>query len=285
MQSRSKSGIHLPRINPTLLLTHCEPQSVKQALTDPDWLSAMLQEYEALMKNNTWNLVPLPPNRKPIGCKWDFRVKENADGSINKYKARLVAKGFNQVPGFDFSETFSPVVKLVTIRLIISLALTNQWQLAQLDVNNAFLNGLLHETVYVPQLPGFQDTNSSLVCKLNRALYGLKQAPRQWFERLQSTRIQFGFAASKCDPSLFIYKTKSHTVYLLVYVDDIIITGSSIPLIQHLTSQLNSKFSLKQLGLLDYFLGIEVKTSGICCRKPVWQKLNPFPLLWLLVAS
>ena len=94
---------------------------------------------------------------------------------------------------------------------------------------------------------------------MNRALYGLKQALQQWFERLQSTLIQFGFVASKCDPSLLIYKTTSHTVYLLVYVDDIIITGSSDQLIQHLTSQLNSKFSLKQLGLLDYFLGIEVK--------------------------
>ena len=163
MQTRSKSVIHLPRVNPTLLLAHGEPKSVKQALTDPNWLSAMQQEYEALMKNNTWSLVPLPPDRKPIGCKWVFRVKENADGSINKYKARLAAKGFNQVAGFDFSETFSPVIKPMTIRLILSLALTNQWQLVQLDVNNAFLNGLLNESAYMSQPLGFQDTNSSLV--------------------------------------------------------------------------------------------------------------------------
>jgi len=103
MQTRSKSGIHLPRINPTLLQAHCEPKSVKQALTDPNWLLVMRQEYEASMRNHTWDLVPLPPDRQPIGCKWVFQVKENADASINKYRARLVAKNFNQVAAFDFS--------------------------------------------------------------------------------------------------------------------------------------------------------------------------------------
>lgn len=197
--------------------------------------------------------MPLPPDRKAIGWKWVFQLKENADGLINKFKARFVAKGFNQVQGFDFS----PVVKPVTIRLILTLAVINQWKLFQLDVNNAFLNGLLNESVYMSQPPGFKDSNSSLVWRLNRALYGLKQAPREWFERLQFTLIQFGFVASKHDPSLFIYAA---SVYLLVYVDDIIISGSSIQLIQQLTSQLNAKFSLKQLGQLDYFVGIEVKT-------------------------
>ena len=133
------------------------------------------------MKNQTWDLVPLPPNRKAVGCKQVFRVKENADGSINKYKARLVAKGFHQVHGFDFHETFSPVVKPITVRIILTLALTNAWDLFQLDVNNALLNGLLEETVYMVQSPGFKSADKGLVCKLNKALYGLKQAPRQWF--------------------------------------------------------------------------------------------------------
>ncbi|KAK2454628.1 putative mitochondrial protein [Trifolium repens] len=258
MQTRAKSGISLPRQNPKLLLTHTEPKTVKQALTDPKWYDAMKSEFDALQKNETWTLVPLPPHRKAIGCKWVFRTKENADGSINKFKARLVAKGFHQVQGFDFNETFSPVVKPVTIRLILSLAISYKWPLKQLDINNAFLNGNLDEEVYMTQPQGFESTDSSLVCKLQKALYGLKQAPRQWFDKLTTTLLQFGFKASKCDPSLFIYSKDRQIVYLLVYVDDIIITGSSTMLVQNLVEKLNSAFSLKQLGDLDYFLGIEV---------------------------
>ena len=132
-----------------------------------------------------------------------FRVKENADGSINKYKARLVAKGFHQIHGFDFHETFFPIIKLVTIRVILTVA--RRWKLFHLDVNNAFLNGILDETVYMQQPPGFEASDKSLVFKLNKAVYGLKQAPRQWFTRLQHTLQQLGFVSSSCDTSLFIY--------------------------------------------------------------------------------
>ena len=125
MQTRSKSGIHNPRLHPSLFLAHSEPKTVTQALKNSDWFAAMQQEYDALLKNRTWDLVPLPSNRQAIGCKWVFRVKENADGSINKFKARLVAKGFHQVHGFDFHETFSPVVKSVTICIVLTLTLTH----------------------------------------------------------------------------------------------------------------------------------------------------------------
>ncbi|MCI27024.1 retrovirus-related Pol polyprotein from transposon TNT 1-94, partial [Trifolium medium] len=168
--------------------------------------------------------VSLPPHRQAIGCKWVFRVKENPDGSVNRYKARLVAKGFHQRQGFDFTETFSPVVKPVTIRIILTIAITHHWSIQQLDVNNAFLNGILDEEVYMTQPQGFDNGNPSQVCKLNKALYGLKQAPRQWFERLQTTLLQLGFKSSKCDPSLFTFTNQGSTLYLLVYVDDIIIT-------------------------------------------------------------
>nr|KYP36808.1 Retrovirus-related Pol polyprotein from transposon TNT 1-94 [Cajanus cajan] len=137
----------------------------------------MQSEYTALMNNNTWSLVDLPPHRHTVGCKWVFSIKENVDGSINRYKARLVAKGFHQQQGLDFTETFSPVIKLVTIRIILTLAITNHWDIQQIDVNNAFLNGHLTEDIYMEQPPGFEVSNKKLVCKLNRALYGLKQAP------------------------------------------------------------------------------------------------------------
>lgn len=255
MVTRSKIG----NLKPQIFLTHTEPSSVKQALAHPDWLEAIKAEYTALMNNNTWTLVELPPHRQAIGCKWVFRIKENLDGTINKYKARLVAKGFHQKFGFDFNETFSPMVKPVTIRIVLTLALTYGGTLQHIDINNAFLNGLLDEEIYMVQPPRFVSTNKSLVCKLNKALYGLKQAPRAWYERLNAALLQFSFVTSKCDPSLFTYSNGAHLIYALVYVDDIILTGSSPQPISDLISKLNAKFALKQLGDLDYFLGIEVK--------------------------
>jgi histone deacetylase 1/2 len=185
-------------------LAELEPKTIKGALTDPKWLQAMEAEYHALMANNTWSLVPLPPHKKAIGCKWVFRVKENPDGTVNKFKARLVAKGFLQTAGFDFTETFSPVIKPITIRIILTLAVTFKWQVQQIDINNAFLNGILQEEVYMTQPSGFEASDKSLVCKLHKSLYGLKQAPRAWYERLTQTLLNMGFVKSRCDPSLLV---------------------------------------------------------------------------------
>src|ERR1051325_7571896 len=211
------------------------------------------------MEKHIWTLTTLPSHRKAIGCKWVFKVKENSDGSLKKYKARLVAKGFGQQYGFDYHENFSPVIKPTTIEVLLTLALTYQWDVQQIDVNNAFLNGSLEEEVYMSQPPGFESANKSLVCKLNRALYGLKQAPRSWYEKLHKTLFQFGFVASKCDHSLFMYNHQGVTLYVLVYVDDILVTGSSAPLIHKVISKLHSEFALKKLGRPEYFLGLEVK--------------------------
>src|ERR1051325_5690794 len=219
----------------------------------------MQQDFNALLAKNTWTLTSLPPHRKAIGCKWVFRVKENSDGSLNKYKARLVAKGFNQKYEFDYNETFSPVVKPATIKVLLTLALTYEWEVQQIDINNAFLNGALEEEVYMMQPLGFENANKSLVCKLNRALYGLNQAPRSWYDKLHKTLFQFGFTASRCGHSLFLYNHQGITLYVLVYVDDILITSTSSTLIHKLISNLHNIFALKKLGKPTYFLGLEVK--------------------------
>ena len=209
----------------------------------------MDEEVAALARNHTWSLVPPPPAPyKPIGCKWVFRIKRHPDGTIQKYKARLVAKGFHQKEGLDFDQVFSPVVKPATVRVMLSIALSKGWSIRQFDFNNAFLNGDLQEHVYMQQPEGYQSSNSQLVCKLQKALYGLKQAPRAWFTKLSSTLHQFGFNSTKSDTSLFTKFTASSTTYILVYVDDILITGTNASEISELIDKLNSIFTLKDLG-------------------------------------
>lgn len=258
MTTRGKNGIVKPKQYPSVLLMELEPSSYKIALKDPKWVAAMEEEYNALIKNHTWDLTDLPQKRQPIGCKWVFRIKQNPDGTVNKYKARLVAKGFHQQHGFDFTETFSPVVKPVTVRTVLTIAISKGWSLTQLDVNNAFLNGILQEEVYMEQPPGIKTSAPGMVCRLKKAIYGLKQAPRAWFDRLHLALKGFGFVSSRCDPSLFTLITSTYTIYMLVYVDDIIVTGNSQSHIQQLIQKLHSQFALKQLGKLEYFLGIEV---------------------------
>ncbi|KAF5819826.1 putative RNA-directed DNA polymerase [Helianthus annuus] len=243
-----------------------EPRSYKEAVSDPNWVRAMNEEMEALHKNNTWQLVDLPLGRKPIGCKWVFKIKYKSTGEIERYKARLVAKGYSQKEGIDFEETFSPVVKMVTVRCIISLAVEKNWPLYQLDINNAFLYGDLKEDIYMSLPEGYYSKDESKVCKLVKSLYGLKQAPRMWNEKLVRVLIDFGFKQSKCDHSLFIKSTNSVFLVLLVYVDDIVLTGNDISEIDKVKKLLQSKFLIKDLGLLKYFLGIEVirSSQGIC---------------------
>ena len=167
-----------------------EPETVELALQKDEWKQAMISKFEALQRNNTWSLVPLLEERIPIGCRWIYRVKENPDGSVEKYKTRLVVKGFHQQVGFDFNETFSPVVKPTTIRIVFTIALSRGWSVRQLDINNAFLNVILQEEVFMSQPQGFVDEKHlEYVCRLHKALYGLKQAPRAWFERLHKALL------------------------------------------------------------------------------------------------
>ena len=237
-----------------------EPKTLKTALKNPLWTQAMKEELQALHQNQTWVLVPRPNNVNVIGSKWVYRIKYREDGTIDRYKARLVAKGFTQVPGVDFDETFSPVIKATTIRLILAIAVSSKWLIKKLDVRNAFLHGLLKETVYMEQPPGFRNSrHPAYVCKLKKSLYGLKQAPRAWFECLSQALISLGFSSSKADSSLFIFNNKSILILILIYVDDVIITGNNEKEIQSIINNLSSKFALKDLGNLHYFLGIEVQ--------------------------
>ncbi|XP_070677804.1 uncharacterized protein [Malus domestica] len=205
-------------------------------------------------------LVPPQPSQNLIGCKWVFRIKRHSDGSIDRYKARLVAKGFHQRSSVDFLDTFSPVVKPITIRIVLHLALTHGWPLRQLDVNNAFLHGSLSEDVYMVQPPGFgESTVPTHVCKLRKALYGLKQAPRSWYKELSTFLLNQGFVNAISDTSLFIFRQDNDVIFLLVYVDDLVLTGNNTSLLSMFIQALANRFSVKDLGNLHYFLGVEVR--------------------------
>lgn len=156
-----------------------EPNTVAEAFQDPKWVATMDSEHSALLRNKTWHLVPPPKGKNIIDCKWVYKIKKKADDMIDRYKARLVAKGYKQRYGIDYEDTFSPVVKAATICLILSIAVSKGWSLRQLDVQNAFLHGLLEEEVFMWQPPGYADkSHPNFVCKLDKAIYGLKQAPR-----------------------------------------------------------------------------------------------------------
>ncbi|CAL2225396.1 unnamed protein product [Prunus armeniaca] len=241
--------------------TIVEPSSYEDAAPHSHWQEAMQSELQALSDNHTWSLTPLPAGKKPIGCRWVYKVKLKSDGSVERYKARLVAKGFTQLEGVDYHDTFSPTAKMPTIRCLLALAAARNWSLHQLDVNNAFLHGDLHEEIYMLPPPGLRRQGENLVCRLHKSLYGLKQASRQWFAKFSQAICSTGYIQSKADYSLFTrHKGHSFTA-LLIYVDDIVITGNDPIAISALKAFLHRHFHIKDLGDLKYFLGIEVSRS------------------------
>ncbi|KAI3729915.1 hypothetical protein L6452_18587 [Arctium lappa] len=235
------------------------PRNPLDALKNPDWNKAMTEEFRALIDNNTWELVPRTHAMNIVHSMWIFRHKTKSDGSLERYKARLVCDGRSQKEGIDCGETFSPVVKPTTIRTVLSNALSNAWEVHQLDVKNAFLHGHLHETVYMHQPPGFRDHHlPNHVCLLKKSLYGLKQTPRAWYQRFAEYVFTLGFKHNKCDHSLFVYKNGNHTTFLLLYVDDILLITSSSTLRHDFMALLAKEFAMKDLGPFSYFLGISV---------------------------
>ena len=259
------------------------PSNVQEALADPRWTEAMVVEMAALEKNNTWDLVTLPKGKKTVGCRWVYTIKHKADGTIERYKARLVAKGYTQSYGVDYQETFAPVAKLNTVRILLSLAANQDWPLLQFDVKNAFLHGEILEEIYMDLPPGMIDSNEMKVCKLRKALYGLKQSPRAWFGRFTKSMKAFGYKASNSDHTLFLKKGGGKITALIIYVDDMIVTGNDQDEMSSLQKYLASEFEMKQLGNLKYFLGIKVARSKhgifLCQRKYTLDLLSETGLL------
>ncbi|GAU37804.1 hypothetical protein TSUD_276210, partial [Trifolium subterraneum] len=251
--------------------TISEPTCYEKAICDENWRTAIQAELTALEKNNTWKLVSLPPHKHSIGCKWVFKLKLHASGTIERYKARLVAKGYTQTEGIDYLDTFSPVVKMTTIRMLLAIAASENWPLYQLDVNTAFLHGDLNEEVYMQPPPGLALSNPNLVCKLQRSLYGLKQASKQWNTKLTETLTSSGYVQSKSDYSLFTKQASTGFTVILVCVDDLVLGGTDSTEIQNIKALLDAKFSIKDLGSLKYFLGFEVARTqagiSLCQRK------------------
>lgn len=236
-----------------------EPKSFEEAVNSADrenWLCAMKDEYNSLVANGTWNLVNKPKGQKVIDNKWVFKLKRNTDGSIERFKARLVVRGFTQEYGVDYEETFSPVVRFVSIRTILAIAAESKAKLRQFDVKTAFLHGELKEDVYMNQPVGFSD-GSERVCKLQRSLYGLKQASRCWNQKFTGFIEKFGLVASKSDPCVFT----NNSIILAIFVDDGIIVGRDDASIDSIIKYLQANFEVKVIDV-GCFLGLEINQQS-----------------------
>lgn len=242
-----------------MLAINEEPKSYEQAIESDDhehWEKAMDEEYNALIRNHTWILVDPPEDQKIIDNRWIFKLKINTDGSIDRYKARLVVRGFTQEYGIDYQETFSPVVKFSSIRVILSLAASKQMKLKHFDVKTAFLNGDLEENVYMSQPIGYDD-GSGLVCKLSKSLYGLKQASRCWNKKFTSFITSFSFKASELDPCVFVCNGEQGMMVLAIYVDDGLIAAENEEAILPVIDHLKKEFEIKVFET-KCFLGLEI---------------------------
>ncbi|KAK4384131.1 Retrovirus-related Pol polyprotein from transposon RE1 [Sesamum angolense] len=207
------------------------------------------------------------PSWRPLsmhigGRLWVYKVKLKQDGSVDIFKARLVAKGYTQIEGVDYYDSFSPVARTVTVRLFIAIATAYSWCILQLDVNNAFLHGQLDEEVYMTPPEGYEKAHPGLVCKLKKSLYGLKQASRQWNIELTSKLEAYGFKQSPHDHCLFTMRSNSCFLALIVYVDDVLLTGTSIDALVAVKTYLDDLFTIKDLGHAKYFLGLELARSS-----------------------
>ncbi|KAM2739807.1 hypothetical protein EV2_033888 [Malus domestica] len=254
------SARHLSKSNKSFvyqLSTVSIPNNVQEALAYSCWKDAMNEELRSLKNNATWEIIDLPAGKKHVGCKWVYTVKYKADGTVNRFKARLVAKGYTQKYGIDYTDTFAPVAKINIVRVLLSLAANLDWPLQQFDVKNAFLHGDLIEEIYIDLPPGWSDPDirKQKVCRLKKSLYGLKQSPRTWFGRFTKSMKAFGYRQSNWDHTLFLKRRNEKVTALIIYVDDMVVTGDDPVEQAALKKYLSTEFEMKDLGSLKYFLG------------------------------
>ena len=238
------------------------PATFKSAMESSDavkWKEACDSEMESVCKNKTWDLVPLPKGRKAIGNRWFFRVKENQAGEVERFKVRLVAKGFSQKRGTDYDETFAPVAKFTSIRILFSLAAKYSLSLHQMDVKTAFLNGLLGDDIYMVQPDGHIDgDHPDFVCQLKRSLYGLKQSPRMWNQTIDKFMLELDFKKCETDHCIYVKRAEQDMIFVALYVDDLVLASNNDELLKSTKRALSDRFDMTDLGNLKYFLGMDV---------------------------
>ena len=243
-----------------------EPSTGEEALSGPEaekWRQAMQNEMNSIYQNDVWSLVESPSQRKPINCKWIFKKKVGADGTVCSYKARLVAQGFSQKIGIDYDETFSPVVRFESVLSVLALAAQHNPHVHQMDVSSAFLNGKLSEELYMTQPEGFiEKGKENFVCKLEKAIYGLKQAPKCWNSSLDGYLKSLKFQQSSSDSCIYTHVSDDILCIIVVYVDDIIIACNSLDYLAEIKTALSNKYKMKDLGKLHNFLGVNIVQNG-----------------------
>ena len=239
-----------------------DPITYAKAVSCPQselWLDAMRDEIQYMRHNGVWELIELPEGHRPIGCKWVYKTKRDHKGKIEKFKARLVAKGFTQREGVDYEATFSPVSSKDSFRVIMALVAHFDMELHQMDVKIAFLNGDLNEEVYMMQPEGFVANDSgTLVCRLKKSIYGLKQASRQWYLKFHSVVASYGFVENKVDQCIYCKVSGRKFIFLILYVDDILLASSGLGLLHETKRMLSKNFDMKDLGEASFVLDIEI---------------------------
>ena len=250
----------------------------EDAIKDMKWIEAMDEEINAIERNKTWDLVELPKGKEVIDVKWVYKTKSNVEGKIERHKARLVVKGYKQQYGRDYEETFAPVARIKTMRAVLSIAAQNKWKVYQMDVKLAFLNGVLMEDIYIEQPLGNEKKGQKhKVCRLKKALYGLKQVPRAWYNRIDSYLLENGFEKCEGEPTIYIKENDGKLLIVVLYVDDVIFTDNDDYLIENFKIVMKEEFEMTDMGLLSYFLGIEVEQNG---NEILFHKQNMLMKCW-----